>query len=70
MSHTIEMNRTQVEQTGARIAMNWINSEWVDSGKRSDSFDPATGQRIGRYADAAAPMSKLRSGRRACFQID
>ena len=33
MSHTIEMNRTQVEQTGARIAMNWINGEWVDAGQ-------------------------------------
>ena len=52
MSHTIEMNRTQVEQTGARIAMNWINGEWVDAVKRSDSYDPATGERIGSYAHA------------------
>ena len=34
-------------------AKNWIGGEWVDSPDRSDSFDPATGERIGIYADAS-----------------
>jgi hypothetical protein len=33
-------------------ALNWIDGDWVDAGKRSKSFDPATGEEIGRYADA------------------
>lgn len=39
-------------------AMNWINGEWVDSSKRTDSFDPATGKRIGSYADASLEDAK------------
>ena len=34
------------------IAMNWIDGQWIGSGKDLDSFDPATGRRIGRYASA------------------
>jgi betaine-aldehyde dehydrogenase len=34
-------------------ALNWIDGSWVDGTKRTDSFDPATGQRIGTYADAS-----------------
>lgn len=45
------------QQTGTkestRRAMNWIDGEWVDSSKQSASFDPATGQQIGSYADAS-----------------
>ena len=33
-------------------ALNWINGEWVDSPKHTDSIDPATGDVIGTYADA------------------
>ncbi len=33
------------------IAKNWINGEWVDSDKHSMSFNPATGESIGMYAD-------------------
>ena len=36
----------------SREAMNWIDGQWRDAAKRSDSFDPATGERIGSYADA------------------
>jgi acyl-CoA reductase-like NAD-dependent aldehyde dehydrogenase len=41
-------------QTGARksIAKNWIDGGWADSVERRDSFDPATGQKIGTYAYA------------------
>jgi acyl-CoA reductase-like NAD-dependent aldehyde dehydrogenase len=28
-------------------ALNWIDGEWVDANKTTDSFDPATGERIG-----------------------
>jgi hypothetical protein len=34
-------------------AKNWINGEWVDSSKHTDSFDSAIGNRIGSYADAS-----------------
>jgi acyl-CoA reductase-like NAD-dependent aldehyde dehydrogenase len=33
--------------------MNWIDGDLVDSDKHADSFDPATGERIGSYADAS-----------------
>ncbi|MEB7538548.1 aldehyde dehydrogenase family protein [Pantoea anthophila] len=32
-------------------ALNWIDSRWVDSGQYNTSFDPATGNPIGTYAD-------------------
>jgi betaine-aldehyde dehydrogenase len=34
------------------FALNWIDGAWTDSGKRTESFDPATGKSIGTYADA------------------
>jgi betaine-aldehyde dehydrogenase len=33
-------------------ARNWINGEWVDTASRLDSFNPATGEKIGTYAEA------------------
>ena len=39
---------------GYLSAKNWINGEWIDSIKHTDSFDPATGKKIGAYADASA----------------
>ena len=35
-------------------ARHWIGGEWTDSQGRGESFDPATGERIGTYADAGA----------------
>ncbi|KVL28964.1 aldehyde dehydrogenase [Burkholderia territorii] len=32
-------------------ALHWIGGEWIDSPVHRDSFDPATGAVIGRYAD-------------------
>lgn len=32
------------------VARQWIGGEWRDSAQHSDSIDPATGNRIGRYA--------------------
>lgn len=42
------------EDAGAAVphARHWIGGEWVDSATRHDSFDPATGTRIGTYAEA------------------
>jgi betaine-aldehyde dehydrogenase len=34
-------------------ALNWIDGEWVNANKTTDSFDPATDERIGTYADAS-----------------
>jgi betaine-aldehyde dehydrogenase len=34
-------------------ALNWIGGEWVDAKQRTTSFDPATGEEIGSYADAS-----------------
>ena len=35
-------------------AQHWIAGEWVDSDVHHDSFNPATGERIGTYAEAGA----------------
>jgi betaine-aldehyde dehydrogenase len=34
-----------------KIAFNWINSQWADNKKYKESFNPATGEVIGKYAD-------------------
>jgi acyl-CoA reductase-like NAD-dependent aldehyde dehydrogenase len=36
--------------TPDRIALNWIDSQWRDSADHADSFDPATGEKIGHFA--------------------
>jgi betaine-aldehyde dehydrogenase len=35
-----------------RVALNWINNQWVDSNNHKESFNPATGDVIGKYADS------------------
>jgi betaine-aldehyde dehydrogenase len=34
-------------------ALNWIDGKWIDAKLRTKSFDPATGEEIGTYADAS-----------------
>ncbi len=34
------------------FAHHWIGGEWVDSDKRRESIDPATGETIGTYTEA------------------
>ena len=34
-----------------KIALNWINNQWVDNKNYKESFNPATGEVIGMYAD-------------------
>ena len=52
MSDTRGAGTATTKAADARMAMNWINGEWVDSQKRTKSFDPATSKEIGTYADA------------------
>jgi betaine-aldehyde dehydrogenase len=40
--------------TAERFARHLINGEWIDSGQKADSFNPATGETIGRYVKAGA----------------
>jgi acyl-CoA reductase-like NAD-dependent aldehyde dehydrogenase len=47
----VESRLTQPQALPGR-AMNLINGKWVDAKQRSKSFDPATGEEIGTYADA------------------
>ena len=35
-------------------ARHWIGGEWVDSQRRLDSINPATGEKIGSFADGGA----------------
>ena len=51
-------------------ASSWINGEWIDSGTRLDSIDPATGTVFGTYADAGATevRSALDAARTAFLQ--
>jgi betaine-aldehyde dehydrogenase len=34
-----------------KIALNWINNQWVDTKNYKESFNPATGEVIGKYAE-------------------
>lgn len=52
VSETLAAKTTATQPSGLRRATNWISGEWLDSDKRTASFDPATGQQIGTYADA------------------
>lgn len=36
-----------------KLALNWIDGEWVDSGVHKDSINPATYEVIGHYAEAS-----------------
>jgi betaine-aldehyde dehydrogenase len=45
--------------TGRLNARHWIGGEWVDSKDRLDSFNPATGETIGMYADGGETEATL-----------
>jgi betaine-aldehyde dehydrogenase len=45
------MSETTDSEQG--VAQNWIDGRWTDSAVQADSFDPATGELIGRYASAS-----------------
>lgn len=40
-------------------AKHWIDGKWVDSPRHGDSFNPATGDVIGSYADAGEGEARL-----------
>ena len=46
------MTLSDSPRTHTEVARNWIDGRWFDVGAISDSCDPATGEIIGRYADA------------------
>lgn len=49
-------------QVGANLrspALHWIDGEWVDSAKHTDSLDPATSEVIGTYADGGRDEAVL-----------
>jgi betaine-aldehyde dehydrogenase len=39
-------------------ALNWIGGEWVDAPTRTKSYDPATGDEIGSFADGDATTAQ------------
>lgn len=53
MAETLRAGVTTDKSSQSGTAKNWINGEWIDSDKHTDSFDPATGNCIGTYADAS-----------------
>lgn len=40
------------------VALNWIDNQWVDNKNHKESFDPATGKVIGKYADGGKPEAE------------
>ena len=51
-------------------ARHWIDGAWIDSDRRLDSINPATGETIGSYADggAAEAMRAIAVARRAFLE--
>src|SRR2546429_8157925 len=47
---------TTDEQTP--VARHWIDGNWCDSAEHQDSFDPATGEKIGSYAVGGADEAR------------
>jgi betaine-aldehyde dehydrogenase len=66
MTKSVTSSKSQALAVGSLEAMNWINGNWVDSPNTKDSFDPATGQRIGVYADAT--LADVREATRAAVE--
>src|SRR5262245_31431179 len=53
---TRRLEMTTDKQT--RVARHWIDGDWRDSAQHGDSFDPATGDKIGTYAVGGADEAK------------
>jgi betaine-aldehyde dehydrogenase len=53
MAQTLNVGMATDENSKYLTAKNWIDGVWVDSSKHTESFDPATGNHIGVYADAS-----------------
>lgn len=51
-------------------ALNWIDGQWLDSGDYKESFDPATSNVIGRYANGGQNEAQkgIEAARRAFVQ--
>src|SRR5579859_4583546 len=72
MSGTLVADTAAANSAAVGRAMNWINGEWIDSQKRTKSFDPSTGQEIGTYAEAnhADVESAIQAAARAFANTD
>ncbi|MBD0367694.1 MAG: aldehyde dehydrogenase family protein [Flavisolibacter sp.] len=76
---TIE-NKVQVNKESTNglthIAKNWIDGAWMDAEKHSISYNPATGEQIGKYADGSveeaqkAVAAALRAFRKTPWKND
>ena len=55
------MTTATVGNTGkaTATARHWIDGSWRDSAQSRDSIDPATGDRIGRYALAESSFREV-----------
>jgi acyl-CoA reductase-like NAD-dependent aldehyde dehydrogenase len=40
------------------VARHWIDGAWLESVLVADSYNPATGQRLGRFADGGEPEAR------------
>ena len=62
--------RTETSMPHESYARHWIGGDWVDSDTRRDSVDPATGDRIGTYADGgrAEAARAVAAARRAFLE--
>jgi betaine-aldehyde dehydrogenase len=58
--------------SSARIARHWIDGQWIDSGTRRASIDPATGETIGSYFDGGEneATQAIASARRAFLETN
>ncbi len=63
--HSTAIDRTAVDSSLAQRlilpgrALNWIDGKFADARQRSISFDPATGEEIGTFADASREDAAL-----------
>jgi betaine-aldehyde dehydrogenase len=60
------------EKKAGEVARHWIGGEWIDSDDHKDSFNPATGEIIGRFADGGRKEAALAvaSAKRAFRELD
>jgi betaine-aldehyde dehydrogenase len=52
--NVLKPNGSEALSESTNRALNWVNGAWLDAVKQSPSFNPATSEQIGTYADASA----------------
>ena len=68
----IAVLKTSSAATPPLTARHWIGGEWLDSPRRLDSFNAATGESIGTYADGgeAEAILAIAAARKAFLESD